>query len=120
VKVDKYIFSVDFVVLDNDEDVEVPLILGRPFLRTSKALIDMEGGELTLRIGDDKLTYRLAEAMRHSLDFDDTLYFLDTTNDLIDDCVQEMLNSDPYKGWSDQEEEIQEEVHALGLGEEEI
>ena len=75
------------MVLDVDEDVEVPLILRRPFLRTSKALIDMEGGELTLRIGDDKLTYRLAEAMRHSLDFDDTLYFFDTTNDLIDDCV---------------------------------
>ena len=103
-----------------DEDVEVPLILGRPFLRTSKALIDMDGGELTLCVGDDKLTYRLAEAMRHSLDFDDTLYYLDTTDDLIDECVQEMLNSDPYEGWPDQDEEIQEEVHALGLVKEEI
>ncbi|XP_039119937.1 uncharacterized protein LOC120256292 [Dioscorea cayenensis subsp. rotundata] len=42
VKVDKYIFPPDFVVLDVDEDVEVLLILGRPFLRTSKALIDMD------------------------------------------------------------------------------
>jgi len=79
----------------------------------------MEGGELTLRIGNDKLTYRLAEAMRPSLDFDGTLYFLDTTNDIIDDCVQEILNPDPYEGWPDQEEEIQEEVHAIGLGKEE-
>jgi len=53
IKVDKYIFPVDFAVLDVDEDVEVPLILGRPFLCTSKALIDMDGGELTLRVGDE-------------------------------------------------------------------
>jgi len=75
VKVDKYIFPADFVVLDVDEDVEVPLILGRPFLRTSKALIDMDGGEMTLRIGEEKITYRLVEAMKHSLDFDDSCYF---------------------------------------------
>jgi len=120
VKVDKYIFPVDFVVLNVDEDVEVPLILGRPFLRTSKALINMDGGELTLRVGDDKLTYRLAEAMQHSLNFDDTLYFLDTTDELIDECVQEMLNPDPYEGWADQDVKIEEEVHSLGLVKEEI
>jgi len=120
VKVDKYIFPVDFVVLDVDEDVEVPLIFRRPFLRTSKALIDMDRGELTLRVGDDKLTYRLAEAMRHSFDFDDTLYYLDTTDDLIDECMQEMLNLDPYEGWPDQDEEMQEKVHSLGPVKEEI
>ena len=47
IKVDKYIFPVDFVVLDADEDVEVPLILGKPFLRTSKALIDMDRRKIT-------------------------------------------------------------------------
>ena len=43
VKVDKYIFLVDFTVLDVDDYVKVPLILGRTFLRTSKAPIDMDG-----------------------------------------------------------------------------
>jgi len=98
VKVDKYIFPADFVVLDVDEDVEVPLIVGRPFLLTSKALIDVDGRELTLRVGDEKLTHRLAEAMRHSLYFDDTLYYLDTTDELIDEYVQEMMCPDPYEG----------------------
>ena len=83
-------------------------------MRTSKALIDMDGGELTLRVGDDKLTYRLAEAMRHSLDFDDALYFISATDDLIDECVQEFLNPDPYEGILDQEEDT-EEVLMLGL-----
>jgi len=57
--------------------------------------------------------------MRHSLDFDDTLYYLDITNDIIDECVQEILNPDPYEGWPDQEEEIQEEIQVIGLGKEE-
>ena len=55
IKVDKFIFLVDFVVLDMDEDEKVPLIIGRPFLATNRALIDVESGELTLRVGDDKV-----------------------------------------------------------------
>ncbi|MEQ5220379.1 retropepsin-like aspartic protease, partial [Morganella morganii] len=39
VRVDKFIFPVDFVILDMDPDVEIPLILGRPFLATARALI---------------------------------------------------------------------------------
>ena len=41
VKVDKFIFPVDFIVLDMEEDKEIPIILGRPFLATGKALIDV-------------------------------------------------------------------------------
>ena len=46
---------MDFVVLDMEEDENVPIILGKPFLDTSRALIDVEIGELTLRVGDDKV-----------------------------------------------------------------
>ena len=53
IKVDKFIFPVDFVVLDMEEDEKVPLILERPFLPTSWALINVESGEMTLRIEDD-------------------------------------------------------------------
>ena len=44
IKVGKFIFPVDFMVLDTDEDEKVPLILGRPFLATNQALIDVESG----------------------------------------------------------------------------
>ena len=99
VKVDKYICSTDFVVLDVDEDVKVPLIRGRAFLQTSKALIDMDRGDMTLWIGNEKLSYCLTEAMRNSLDFDDTCYFLDITYKLVDDYVQELIHPDPFEGW---------------------
>ena len=56
VKVDKFIFPVDFVVLDIEEDNNTPLILGRPFLATGKTIIDVGTGELTLRVGDETIT----------------------------------------------------------------
>ena len=46
VKIDKFIFLVDFVILDMDEDVEVPLILGQPFLATTRVIIS----RLVLRV----------------------------------------------------------------------
>ena len=48
VKVDRFIFPADFVVLDIEEDSKMPLILGRPFLATGKASIDVQQGKLTL------------------------------------------------------------------------
>ena len=103
VKVDQYIFSTDFIVHDLDEDVKVPLILGRPFLCTSKALTDMDGGEMTLSIGDKKITYRLAEAMRHSLVFDDSCYFLHINDELVDDQMQELIHPIPFEVWLEEE-----------------
>ena len=44
IKVGKFIFPVDFVVMDMEEDTQVPLILGRPFLATGDALIDIKKG----------------------------------------------------------------------------
>ncbi|GKA81164.1 reverse transcriptase domain-containing protein [Tanacetum coccineum] len=53
VKVGKFHFPADFVVVDYVVDPRVPLILGRPFLRTKRALIDVYGEELTLRVDDE-------------------------------------------------------------------
>ncbi|MCI39799.1 hypothetical protein A2U01_0061031, partial [Trifolium medium] len=52
VKIKDLIFPVDFVIIDIDEDADVPIILGRPFLATSRTVIDMEKEELKLRMGD--------------------------------------------------------------------
>ncbi|XP_062100121.1 uncharacterized protein LOC133805999 [Humulus lupulus] len=48
VQVDKFIFPADFIILDNEEDRDVPIILGRPFLGTGRTLIDVEKGEITI------------------------------------------------------------------------
>nr|GEX24085.1 reverse transcriptase domain-containing protein [Tanacetum cinerariifolium] len=56
VKVGKFYFLADFVVVDYDVDPRVPLILGRPFLKTTRALIDVHDEELTLRVNDEAIT----------------------------------------------------------------
>nr|GEY87910.1 putative reverse transcriptase domain-containing protein [Tanacetum cinerariifolium] len=55
--IDKFVFHVDFVVLDMPEDIKVPLILGRPFLFTAHAKIDVFKRKITLRVGDDKTVF---------------------------------------------------------------
>ncbi|XP_047965565.1 uncharacterized protein LOC125210028 [Salvia hispanica] len=64
VKVHDFIFPVDFVVLDMEEDMNVPLILWRPFLTTGKALIDIAKGELTLRMGNKRHILSIYNAMK--------------------------------------------------------
>nr|GFC87883.1 reverse transcriptase domain-containing protein [Tanacetum cinerariifolium] len=56
VPVGKFTFPANFVVVDYESDPRVPLILGRPFLRTARALIDVHGEEMILRDGDERLT----------------------------------------------------------------
>ena len=64
VKVDKFIFPTDFIVLDIDEDEEIPLILGRPFLATGRTLIDVQQGKLVLRVGEDEVTFDVFKPMK--------------------------------------------------------
>ncbi|GJX55778.1 reverse transcriptase domain-containing protein [Tanacetum coccineum] len=58
VKVGKFHFLADFVVVDYIVDPRVPVILGRPFLRMAHALIDVYGEELTLRVDDEAITFK--------------------------------------------------------------
>ncbi|GJV34515.1 reverse transcriptase domain-containing protein [Tanacetum coccineum] len=55
VPVRKFTFPADFVIVDYESDPRVPLILGRPFLRTARALIDVHGEEMILRDGNERL-----------------------------------------------------------------
>nr|GFB29439.1 reverse transcriptase domain-containing protein [Tanacetum cinerariifolium] len=59
VPVGKFTFPDDFFVVDYESDPRVPLILGRPFLRTARALIDVHGEEMILRDGDERLTLNM-------------------------------------------------------------
>nr|GEW84536.1 reverse transcriptase domain-containing protein [Tanacetum cinerariifolium] len=61
VPVDKFTFPIDFVIVDYESNPRVPLILGRHFLRTARALIDVHSEEMILRDGDERLTLN----MRH-------------------------------------------------------
>ncbi|GJW53710.1 reverse transcriptase domain-containing protein [Tanacetum coccineum] len=69
VKVGVFHFPADFVVVDFEPDPRVPLILGRCFLKTGRALIDVHKGELTLRIGSEAITYNLDQTSRYSANY---------------------------------------------------
>ncbi|KAM6596805.1 hypothetical protein CsatA_007329 [Cannabis sativa] len=64
VQVDKFIFPADFIILDYEADREVPIILGRSFLATGRTLIDVQNGELAMRVNDQKFTFNVFNAMR--------------------------------------------------------
>ncbi|GKD69123.1 reverse transcriptase domain-containing protein [Tanacetum coccineum] len=65
VQVGKFTFPADFIVVDYDIDPRIPLILGRPFLRTDHALVDVHGEELTLRVGDEKLVFNVESTSKY-------------------------------------------------------
>jgi len=65
VKVDKLYFPVDFIVLDLDEERKIPFIIGWSFLATSKTLIDVQQGKLTLFVQDDEVTSNVFKAMKY-------------------------------------------------------
>ncbi|XP_076894177.1 uncharacterized protein LOC143546380 [Bidens hawaiensis] len=80
VKVDKFVFLVDFVILDMEADDQVPLILGQPFLCTAKALIDVFDGKITLRVGEENVTFDVVKSMRNSSSQDDSISGADLLN----------------------------------------
>ncbi|XP_062115258.1 uncharacterized protein LOC133829567 [Humulus lupulus] len=65
VKVEKFIFPADFIVLDMEEDEDVPIILGRPILATGQALIDVQKGELRLRVQGDEVVFNVFKALKY-------------------------------------------------------
>ena len=90
VTVGKFVFPVDFIILDMEEDSQVPLLLGRPFLAIGAALIDMEKGVLTLRVGDEAAAFNLIKGIQN-IDIDrenfnvvDDVYTLNP--DVHNDC----------------------------------
>lgn len=64
VKVDKFIFSADFVILDMEENEHVSLILGRTFLAMGKAMINVKKGELTLSFNNKVMKFSFSNSLR--------------------------------------------------------
>ncbi|GJV25917.1 reverse transcriptase domain-containing protein [Tanacetum coccineum] len=98
VKVGTFYFPADFVVVDYDADPRVPLILGRPFLRTARALIDVHGEENDLRHDNQSVTF-----IQSKVDDENSPYHAmgiriddaecDPENDIL--LLEAILNSEP-------------------------
>nr|GFC48840.1 reverse transcriptase domain-containing protein [Tanacetum cinerariifolium] len=92
VKVGTFHFQVDFVVVDFDADPRVPLILGRYFLKTKRALIDVFEGELTLRVGKEAITFNLDQTSRYSASYNEmTAKRIDVIDMACEEYSQEVL-----------------------------
>ncbi|GKF59408.1 reverse transcriptase domain-containing protein, partial [Tanacetum coccineum] len=92
VKVGKFYFSADFVVVDYDVDPRVPLILGRPFLRMARALIDIHSEELTLRVNDEAITFKVGHTSRYSHNYyDEMVHQVNVIDVACEEYAQEVL-----------------------------
>ncbi|GKD33042.1 reverse transcriptase domain-containing protein [Tanacetum coccineum] len=93
VQVGKFTFSTDFVVVDYDVDPRVLLILGRPFLRTAHALVDVYREELALRVGDEKLIFNVESTLKYPHTHgDESINQIDIINTTYEDHFHEVLN----------------------------
>ena len=96
VGVDRFTIPADFIILDCEVDSEVPIILGRPFLTTGRALIDCESGDLTFRVNNEAVVFPIAPALKRQHDIGHV-----EVVDMIDDCIDEygsdMLSDDALK-----------------------
>nr|GEX68317.1 DNA-directed DNA polymerase [Tanacetum cinerariifolium] len=93
VEVGKFHFPTDFVVVDFEADPRVPLILGRYFLRTGRALIDVYGEEITLRVNNESVTFNFNQTMRYSSTYDDnSVNRVDVIDIACEEFVQDVLD----------------------------
>nr|GFB50332.1 reverse transcriptase domain-containing protein [Tanacetum cinerariifolium] len=95
VPVGKFTFLADFVVVDYESDPRVPLILGRPFLRTSHALIDVHDEEMILRDGDERLTLNIKHdtASYSNHPYKDSVNLINIFNLSREDCLEDLVSN---------------------------
>ncbi|XP_070019877.1 uncharacterized protein [Nicotiana sylvestris] len=91
VRVYKFILPAEFIILDCEGDYKVPIILGRPLLAMGKALVDVEAGELTFRVGDEKVVFHVCKSMRQP-NSNEVCSFVDWVIDGIVDDASATMN----------------------------
>ncbi|XP_057723823.1 uncharacterized protein LOC130939760 [Arachis stenosperma] len=104
VKIGEFIFPADFVILDTEEEGSDSIILGRPFLHTARAIIDVEKGEIIFRIHDEQMIINVFKSMQNIPEQEDYVKV-----DMIESLVEEIL-----------EESSQEEEGNQGATEEQV
>ncbi|XP_057719591.1 uncharacterized protein LOC130934020 [Arachis stenosperma] len=89
VKVGEFIFPADFVVLDMEEEANTSIILGRPFLATVGAIIDVHKGELVLRLHKEKMVFNVSKAMSYPKEPIGECMLVDTMEQIVQEVMEE-------------------------------
>ncbi|XP_015970155.1 uncharacterized protein LOC107493597 [Arachis duranensis] len=118
VKVEDFIFPADFVVLDMEEVANTSIIRGRLFLATAGALIDVQKGELVLRLHDEKLTFNVFKAMNYPHNSLGEFRRLDSVEALVQETLVEELEESTEEELAAIEEAAAAETHVQEILEE--
>ncbi|GJT82714.1 hypothetical protein Tco_1057056 [Tanacetum coccineum] len=95
VKIDKFIFLVDFVVLDMKEDHKISIILGRRFLAITHAMIDVFNKKISFEVGNETIMFDIEKSMKFSTPEDDECLSIDIVDKVDSNLVHEILPSSP-------------------------
>nr|GEY76821.1 reverse transcriptase domain-containing protein [Tanacetum cinerariifolium] len=76
------------------EDSRVPIFLGRPFLGTARAMIDIFNKKITLRVGDDEVVFDVDQSIKRPTTEDDECYRIDDLDKTINEEAQELLENE--------------------------
>ncbi|KAL4337572.1 hypothetical protein AHAS_Ahas12G0123600 [Arachis hypogaea] len=97
VKLGDFIFPVDFVVLDMQEEAKTSIILGRPFLATAGAVIDVQKGDLILRLHNKKITINVFKAMSYPQEQMGKCVRLDSLEEEVQESFEEEESEEPER-----------------------
>ncbi|XP_027157875.1 uncharacterized protein LOC113759498 [Coffea eugenioides] len=116
IKVQKFIILVDFVVLDMEKDINVPIILGRPFMATAGTIIDVKCGKFKFQIGEEEVEFDLSKVEKYP-SFIDHVYSVDICDELALEMSQVNLDDDSLEfclnGIGIQEEQVEKMTEFL-------
>nr|GMD14738.1 uncharacterized protein LOC109174785 [Ipomoea batatas] len=96
VKVGKFYFPADFLILDMGNDTDTSLILGRPFLLTGGVIIDMPLGKLIFRVGTEKEEFSISKVVKFP-SFDESCHFVDVIEKLSKEAFVKHSFSEPLE-----------------------
>jgi hypothetical protein len=123
IKVDKFFFPVDFIVLDTElvphPERLIPVILGHPFLATANACINCQTGVMEISFGNIKVRLNIFTTFQHAPNQNEC-FFVDNIEEYVEESLPSLLTKDPleacltYFGFKDfNTDQYNEEVHDL-------
>lgn len=96
IKINKYIFLMDFIVLQMEENEYISLILGRPFLAIGRTLIDVQQGKLNLRVEDEQVNFEIFKVMTFPFEMN-SCFGVDALDIVVAETFKDSLYKSPLE-----------------------
>ncbi|KAJ9552029.1 hypothetical protein OSB04_016074 [Centaurea solstitialis] len=117
VQVDKFIFPADLIILDFEADKDIPILLGRPFLATGRTLIDVQKGELTMRLQDQQITFNVFDSLKYPKNIESCSAISEIESSCLEEGIRGMC--EPEKE-NDESETLDNDLDETTFGNDEI